>query len=130
MRCSPARKSTRKKPACSHSRTLMMTSQYHGGWVVDSQATGAAPNQPSTVLANPNRTPLKIDIFQISAATTYEQAVGRKKTERKKARPQPSWETNNAKESDSAYVAGTTTSANSANVPRLWMKAGSVSTRT
>ncbi len=47
-----------------------MTSQYQGGSVVDSQATGSAPNHPSTVLASPNRTPLKRDIFQISAATT------------------------------------------------------------
>src|SRR5882757_162726 len=107
----------------------MMTSQYQGGWVVDNHATGPAPNQCSTVLAKPKRTPLKIDIFQISAATTYEHAVGRKKTERKNARPQPSWETNNARDSDSAYVAGTTTTANSANVPRLWMKSASVSTR-
>ena len=30
----------------------------------------STPNQPSTVLASPNRTPLKIDIFQTSDATT------------------------------------------------------------
>jgi len=44
------------------------------------------PNQPSTVFASPNRTPLKIDSRQISDATTYEHAVGRKNTERKKDR--------------------------------------------
>ena len=47
-----------------------MTIQYHGGCVTDSQATGSRPNQSSTVLARPNRTPEKIDIFQIRAATT------------------------------------------------------------
>ena len=62
-----------------------MTSQYQGGWVAESQAIGSTPNQPSTVLASPNRTPLKIDIFQTSDATTYEQAVGRKNTDRKNA---------------------------------------------
>ena len=47
-----------------------MTSQYHGGCDTDSHATGCMPNHPSTVLARPNRTPEKIDIFQTSAATT------------------------------------------------------------
>ncbi len=63
-----------------------MTSQYQGGSVAASQATGSASNQPRTVLARPKRTPLKSDSFQISAATTYEQAVGRKKTDRKNVR--------------------------------------------
>lgn len=47
-----------------------MTSQYQGGSVVDSHAVWSTPNQPRTVLASPNRTPLKIDSFQIIAATT------------------------------------------------------------
>lgn len=47
-----------------------MTAQYQGGSVVDSQAIWSPPNQPRTVLASPNRTPLKSDIFQIRAATT------------------------------------------------------------
>ena len=84
-----------------------MTSQYHGGWVTDSQAIGSTPNQPSTVLASPNRTPEKIDIFQISDATTYEQAVGRKNTDRKNARANRARFTSSARPSDSAKVVGT-----------------------
>ena len=47
-----------------------MTSQYQGGWVTESHGVGATPNQASTVLASPNRTPEKIDIFHTSDATT------------------------------------------------------------
>ena len=49
---------------------MTITSQYQGGSVVASQAMFSTPNQPSTVLASPNRTPLKIDSFQTSEATT------------------------------------------------------------
>ena len=38
--------------------------------MVASQAMLSTPNQPSTVFASPNRTPLKIDSFQTSEATT------------------------------------------------------------
>ena len=47
-----------------------MTSQYHGGSARLSHGIESMPNQPSTPLARPERMPLKIDIFQISAATT------------------------------------------------------------
>ena len=47
-----------------------MTSQYQGGSGSASQATLSMPNQPSTVLASPKRTPLKIDSFQTREATT------------------------------------------------------------
>ena len=77
------------------------------------------PNQPSTVLARPNRTPLKIDSFQISEATTYEHAVGRKNTDRKNARAIFTWLTSSASASDSANVSGTMNTANSVKVPRL-----------
>ncbi len=116
-----------KNPACSHSRTVTITSQYQGGSVVDSHAVWSAPNHPSTVLASPNRTPLKIDSFQISAATTYEHAVGRKKTERKNAWAKRSRLTMSARPSESTYVAGTMNAVNSRNVPRLLTKASSPS---
>lgn len=45
-----------------------MTSQYQGGSGLSSQAMFSTPNQPRNVLAIPKRTPLKMDIFQISAA--------------------------------------------------------------
>ena len=41
------------------------------------------------MLASPNRTPLKIDSFQTSDATTYEHAVGRKNTDRKNGCARP-----------------------------------------
>ncbi|CAM5432124.1 hypothetical protein SALBM311S_07030 [Streptomyces alboniger] len=47
-----------------------MTSQYHGGLGSASQAMFSTPNQPRTVFIRPKRTPLKMDIFQISAAAT------------------------------------------------------------
>lgn len=104
-----------------------MTSQYQGGSVVDSQAVPSAPNHPSTVFASPNRTPLKIDSFQITAATTYEQAVGRKNTDRKNAWANRSRLTISASPSDSTWVAGTMNAVNSRNVPRLPRKDGSLS---
>ena len=75
-----------KKPSCSHSRSVTMTNQYQGGWVTDSHGTAEMPNSLRIWFISPKRTPEKIDIFQISAATTYEQAVGRKYTERKNPR--------------------------------------------
>ena len=87
--------------------------------MVASQATLSMPNQPSTVLARPKRTPLKIDSFQISEATTYEHAVGRKNTERKKARAKRIRFTSSARPSDSAKVSGTMKTAKTVKVPRL-----------
>lgn len=47
-----------------------MTSQYQGGLGSASQAMFSIPNQPRRVFIRPKRTPLKMDIFQISAAAT------------------------------------------------------------
>ena len=47
-----------------------MTNQYQGGSVMLSHGIESMPNQPSTALARPERMPEKIDIFQISEATT------------------------------------------------------------
>src|SRR4051794_32170067 len=105
----------------------MIGIQYHGGATVDSQAMFSMPSQPSTVLARPNRTPLKIDNFQISDATTYEQAVSRKNTERKNARAILTWFTSSASASESTKVSGTMKIANTVNVPRLDTKLWSVS---
>ena len=82
------------------------------------------------VLASPKRTPLKIDSFQISAATTYEQAAGRKNTDRKNARANRSRCTSSARPNDSAMVSGTMNTANTLKVPRLDRKPGSVSMST
>jgi hypothetical protein len=90
-----------------------------GGFTVDSHAIPSTPNHPSTVLASPNRTPLKIDSRQISDATTYEAAVGRKNTDRKNARATFTWLTSNASASDSTNVSGTMNTAKIVNVPRL-----------
>lgn len=76
----------------------------------------STPNQPRTVFIRPKRTPLKMDIFQISAAATYETAVGRKNTDRKNARMNRSWFTSRASPSDSAHVVGTMNAANTVNV--------------
>src|SRR5689334_1449643 len=108
----------------------MIGTQYHGGSTVDSQAMLSMPNQPSTVLARPNRTPLKIDNRQITQATTYEQAVGRKKTDRKKARAIFTWLTSSASASDITKVSGTMKTAKIVNVPRLETKFESVSMST
>src|SRR5690349_11054006 len=108
----------------------MIGIQYHGGSTVDSQAMLSTPNQPRTVLARPNRTPLKIDSFQISEATTYEQAVGRKNTERKNARAIFTWLTSSASASESTKVSGTMKTAKTVNVPRLDRKLWSVSMST
>ena len=98
---------------------MTITSQYQGGSVVANQATLSMPNQLSTVLASPNRTPLKIDSFQTSEATTYEHAVGRKKTDRKNARMNVTWFSSRARPSDSAKVSGTMKAAKIVNVIRL-----------
>lgn len=47
-----------------------MTTQYQGGLGSTSQAMLSIPNQARIVFMRPKRTPLKIDIFQISAAAT------------------------------------------------------------
>lgn len=47
-----------------------MTNQYQGGLGSASQAMLSIPNQPRTVFIMPKRTPLKMDIFQISEAAT------------------------------------------------------------
>lgn len=47
-----------------------MTTQYQGGLGSASQAMFSIPNQPRIVFIRPNRTPLKMDIFQISEAAT------------------------------------------------------------
>lgn len=47
-----------------------MTSQYQGGLGSISQAMFSTPNQPRTVFMRPKRTPLKMDIFQMSDAAT------------------------------------------------------------
>ena len=73
-------------------------------------------------MAAPERTPAKIDIFQMRAATTYEQAVGRKKTERKKACMTRVRATRIAVSSESAKVVGTMKSAKTMKVPRLERK--------
>jgi hypothetical protein len=57
-------------------------------------------------LARPNRTPEKIDIFQTRDATTYEQAVGRKNTERKNGWNHRVRCTSSASPRDSANVSG------------------------
>ena len=104
-----------------------MTSQYQGGSARLSHGTDSMPNQPSTVLANPDRTPLKIDIFQISEAATYEHAVGRKNTDRKNACMNDVRATSKAAPSDSTKVVGTMKAANTQNVMRLDRNAGSAS---
>ena len=71
------------------------------------------------MLASPNRTPLNSDSFHIIAATTYEQAVGRKNTDRKNARANRIRFTATARPSASANVSGTMNSANTLNVSRL-----------
>lgn len=76
----------------------------------------STPNQPKTVFIRPKRTPLKMDIFQIRAAATYDTAVGRKNTDRKNARMNRSWFTSRARPSDSAHVVGTMNTANTVNV--------------
>ena len=82
------------------------------------------------MFARPNRTPLKIDNRQISDATTYEHAVGRKNTDRKNARAIFTWLTSNASASDSTKVSGTMKIAKIVNVPRLDRKLWSVSMST
>src|SRR6476620_7041407 len=102
-----------------------MTSQYHGGSARLSHGTESTPNQPSTALASPERMPLKIDIFQTRAATTYEQAVGRKNTDRKNACMTRVRATSSAAPSESTNVVGTMKTANARNVSRLLRNAGS-----
>ncbi len=102
-----------------------MTSQYHGGWVTESHGVGATPNQASTVLANPNRTPEKIDIFHTSDATTYEHAVGRKNTDRKNGWNHRARWTSSASPRDRANVVGTMNAAKTTKVSMLERNAGS-----
>src|SRR5690349_18149447 len=102
-----------------------MTSQYQGGCVTDSHGVGSTPNHASVVLASPNRTPEKIDIFHTRDATTYEQAVGRKKTDRKNGWNQRARWTSSASPKDSANVVGTMNAANTTKVSMLERNAGS-----
>lgn len=87
--------------------------------VTDSHGIESRPINPSSALAAPERTPEKIDIFQIRAATTYEHAVGRKKTDRKNACITRVRATRIAVSSDSAKVVGTMKSAKTMKAPRL-----------
>jgi hypothetical protein len=76
-------------------------------------------------LARPNRTPEKIDILQTGDATTYEQAVGRKNTERKNGWNHRARCTSSASPRDSANVVGTMNAAKTRKVTMLDRKAGS-----
>src|SRR2546429_9886464 len=71
-------------PSWSQRRTVTSTSQYQGGLGLDIQEMGSRPTVRRTVLARPKDEPLKMLIFQTIEASTYEQAVGRKKNEREK----------------------------------------------
>src|ERR1044072_4154397 len=102
-----------------------MPSQYQGGWVTDSHGTGAIPNHASTVLARPNRTPEKIDIFQTRDATTYEHAAGRKNTERKNGWNHRARWTSSASARDRTNVVGTMKAAKTTKVSMLDRNAGS-----
>ena len=66
----------------------------------------------------------------MSAATTYEHAVGRKKTDRKNVCATVVRATSTAVASDSANVVGTMNAANTMNVHRLSRKFGSLSMST
>lgn len=104
-----------------------MTSQYQGGFGLASQAMFSTPNQPRTVFIMPKRTPLKIDIFQISEAATKLHAVGRKKTDRKNAFMKRSRCTISARPSDSAQVTGTMIAAKTVKVTSDLVKSPFVS---
>src|SRR5258708_20774005 len=97
----------------------MMTGQYQGGEDGPMYAIGSTPNQPRIVFASPKRTPLKMDSLHTSEATTYEQAVGRKNTERKKVRRILARRTSSARPRARAKVSGTMKAANSVKVIRL-----------
>ena len=93
-----------------------------------SQAIGSTPTSPSALLTSPERTPENSEVFQISAATTEEQANGRKNTDRKNARATRTRSSASASPSAAAKVSGTIPAANPVNVSRLPVNAGLVST--
>src|SRR2546429_7051214 len=99
-------------PSWSQRRTVTSTSQYQGGLALDTQAMGSRPKRwKRTLLARPYVEPLKMLILQTMEARTYEQAVGRKKTERKKPCASLMLLTSRARPSALASVVGTMNAA-------------------
>src|SRR6266700_2273216 len=98
-------------PSWSQRRTVTSTSQYQGGLGLDIQAIGSRLKVWRSVLARPKDRPLKMLIFQTNEARTYEQAVGRKKTERKKPWASLILLTSRARPNAHASVVGTMNAA-------------------
>ena len=80
-----------------------------------------------TLFARPYDEPLKILIFQTIEASTYEQAVGKKKTERKKPCAYFALLTSSASPRATAKVVGTINSAKMVKVSSALIKPASVS---
>src|SRR6266516_420211 len=114
-------------PTWSQRRTVTSTSQYQGGLGVDIQAMGSRPKERVSVLARPKDEPLKILIFQPTEARTYEHAVGRKKTERKKPCAILMLLTSNARPNALKKVVGTMNTAKMVKVTRALINSGTPS---
>src|SRR5881227_3180440 len=114
-------------PSWSQRRTVTSTSQYQGGLGLDIQEMGSRPTLWRTVLARPKDEPLKMLIFQTIEASTYEQAVGRKKTERKKPWANFMLLTSRARPSAHMNVVGTMKAAKIVKVTSALINSGSPS---
>src|SRR5256885_16554272 len=114
-------------PSWSQRRTVTSTSQYQGGLGLDIQEMGSRPTVWRTVLARPKDEPLKMLIFQTIEASTYEQAVWGKKTERKKPSANLKLLTSKARPSALKSVVGTMKAAKIVKVTRALIKSGSPS---
>src|SRR5207244_7623897 len=116
-------------PSWSQRRTVTSTSQYQGGLGLDIQEMGSRPTLWRTVLARPKDEPLKMLIFQTIEASTYEQAVGRKKTERKKPWANLTLLTSKARPSALKSVVGTMKAAKIVKVTSAMINSDRKSTR-
>src|SRR2546421_216621 len=114
-------------PSWSQRRTVTSTSQYQGGLGLDTQAMGSRPKEWRRVLARPKDEPLKMLILQTTEASTYEHAVGRKKTERKKPWASLTLLTSRARPNAHANVVGTMNAAKIVKVTSDLINSGSPS---
>src|SRR5258706_16414136 len=114
-------------PSWSQRRTVTSTSQNQGGLALDIQEMGSRPKEWRTVLGRPYAEPLKKLIFQITEARTYEHAVGRKKTERKKPWASLTLVTSRASTNAHANVVGTMNAAKIVKVTSDLINSGSLS---
>src|SRR5439155_21872453 len=108
-------------------RKVTRTRQYQDGCGVDNQEMGSRTKERVSVLARPKDEPLKILIFQTTEARTYEHAVGRKKTERKKPCAILMLLTSNARPNALKKVVGTMNTAKMVKVTRALINSGSPS---